>query len=132
MKYSNPNVEAAIDKMKGKINHSVWMEWCDALKRCSRDRSLKHILRPIVGKLTKIKIVTGDLQNMLYSVTKNFWTLLILNLALLFVGVYLVPSGLQAEIPLDLANLLVAINVAFMGAAAIKVSLNTKDIKFDI
>lgn len=132
VKFVNPNLEAAIDDMKKKINHSVWVEWCDSLKRCVQNRNLKHILRPTVNKLTKIKLVTNDLQNILYDANLNFWILLIVNCILLFVGVYLVPAGLQADIPDTLVNVLIAANAALMLFAAIKVSLETKSIDFDI
>ncbi len=127
----NPNYEQAIDQMKGKLNNSVFAEWCDALKRCSRNRTLKYVLSPIVTKLSKMQVVTGELQTILLNVTKNFWVLLSAALALLFVGVYVLPDGLMIDIPTNLRNLLVAVNLAVCVGAGIKVALVTHDIQFE-
>ncbi len=128
----NPNYEKAIDNMQGKIQNSVWIEWCEALKRCTRNRNLKYVLAPIVTKLSKVKVVTGELQNILMNVTKNFWVLMGAALALLFVGVYLLPDGLMIEIPEFIRNLLIAVNISFSLFAGIKVMLITREIKFDL
>ena len=132
VRYINPNMAAAIDDMKTKIDHSVWNEWCDALGRCVTDRGLKYTLRPIVGELTKIKTVSGELQTMLYKAVRNFWTLLALTAILLIVCMKLVPDGMGIEIPRLTGNIVVAVNVLFIVIAGIKVIFESHDVKFDI
>ncbi|MFI3326847.1 MAG: hypothetical protein R3Y35_11845, partial [Clostridia bacterium] len=128
----NPNYEKAIDNMKNKIDNSVWIEWCEALKRCTRNRTLKYVLAPIVTKLSKVKVVTGELQTILSNATKNFWVLMCAALALLYVGIYVLPQGLMIEIPENLRNMLIALNVTVSVFAGIKVSLITREVKFDL
>ncbi len=128
----NPNYEKAIDNMKCKIDNSVWVEWCEALKRCSKNRNIKFVLSPIVIKLSKIKVVTGELQNLLMNATKDYWILLVAALGLLYVGIYILPSGLMIEIPKTLSNILIAVNCAIALLTSIKVLLITHEIKFDL
>ncbi|MFI3327368.1 MAG: hypothetical protein R3Y35_14540 [Clostridia bacterium] len=128
----NPNYEKAIDNMKNKIDNSVWVEWCEAIKRCSRNRTLKYVLAPIVTKLSKVKVVTGELKTILSNATKNFWILMCAALALLYVGVYILPDGLMIDIPTNLRNMLIALNVSVSVFAGIKVALISNEIKFDL
>lgn len=132
VRYVNPNIESAIDDMKGKINHSVFTEWCDALKRCVRNRSLKYTLRPIIDKLTEIKIVSNDLKNILYQANRTFWQMLVLTIILLYVGIVVVPQGMGMTVPRSLSNALVAVNAALIVMATIKVLFEINDIEFDI
>lgn len=128
----DPSIENAIDEMKMKIDNSVFIEWCDALRRCAQNRSLKHTLRPIVSKLTDIKIVSNDLKNILYDSLRTFWILLLLTVTLLFVGLYVIPASMELQLPATLTNVLVALNALLIVCATIKVVLETHDIKFDI
>lgn len=128
----NPNYEQALDNMKKRIDNDVWVEWCEALKRCSRNKGLIHVLDPIVTKLSKISIVTNKLQNILMDSVKDFWVMLAAALVLLYAGVYILPSGLMMDIPENTANMLVALNIAVAIAVAIKATLITNEIKFDV
>ncbi len=132
IEHINPNYEQALENMKNKVDNSVWVEWCEALKRCSRNRSIKHVLSPIVTKLSKVNIVTGKLQNILSDCIKDFWVMLVAALALLYVGVFVLPSGLMMEIPENLSNILIALNVGVAITIAIKATLITNEIKFDL
>lgn len=132
VRYVNPNLDYAIEDMKRKIDHSVFKEWCDALKRCAKDRSLKYTLRPIVGKLTKIKNVSGEQKNILFKAVRDFWILQGMTVLLLFVCLYLMPKSINFTIPPMMSNIVVAVNALFIVLAGIKVSFETRDIKFDI
>ena len=117
--------------MKGKIDHFVFREWCDALRRCMRDRTLKHTLRPIVRKLTDIKLITGELSNILFQAKRTFWQMLVLTIALLGVGFFLVPSGFGASIKSPVTDLLFAVDLAAILFTTVRVLLETRDIDFD-
>ena len=58
--YTSPDLEAALEELKGKIENDVFMEWVDALKSCLYDRSLKTTLTPIVAKLSDMRIVNAE------------------------------------------------------------------------
>lgn len=132
MENVNPNYEQALDNMKNRIDNSVWVEWCEALKRCSRNKGLMYVLAPIVTKLTKISIVTNKLQNILMECVKDFWVMLFAALALLYAGVYILPSSLMMDISDNISNALVAINIAVAIIVAIRATLITSEIKFDV
>lgn len=45
----DPDMEAAIQILQGRIRNDVFMEWCDAVAACQADRSLKAVLPPYRG-----------------------------------------------------------------------------------
>ena len=132
VRYVNPNLDYAIEDMKRKIDHSVFKEWCDALKRCTNDRSLKYTLRPIVGKLTKIKNVSGEQKNILYEGLREFWGLQAVTIVILFFCLYLLPKSLEFVIPPLLRNVIIAVNALVMIVFSFRASLESRDIKFDL
>ena len=68
----NPDVEAAIRAMRGRIDNEVFREWCDALSDCQNDRSLKTTLTPIVAKLSDMRNVNAELEYLLTEPRKEF------------------------------------------------------------
>lgn len=132
VKFVDPDIEAAIDEMKAKINHSVFYEWCDALKRCSEDRSLKHTLRPIVSKLTSIKVVTNDLKTILYRPRRTYWELAAASVIVLYIGLKVVPDSMLITLPTTLTQILIAVNSLLVAVTAIIASVETHNIKYDL
>lgn len=72
IKLVNPDVTAALHDLKGQIDNTVFQEWCDALIACQTDRSLKTTLTPIVTKLSDMRVVNGELENMVFEPRKEF------------------------------------------------------------
>lgn len=132
VRYVNPHMESAIDTMKSRIDHSVWKEWCDALKRCIQSRNLKYTLRPIVHKLTKIKRVSGELQNILYKAQRTFWQLIVMTAGLVILCLYVLPNKMHVKIPQHVSQLVIAFNVLIIVFTVIKVLLESRDVQFDI
>lgn len=132
VKFVDPDIEAAIDEMKTKINHSVFYEWCDELKRCNEDRSLKHSLRPIVSKLTSIKVVTNDLKTILYRSQRTYWELAAASVGVLYIGLKVVPDSLLITLPTTLTQILIAVNGLLVAVTAIIAALETHNIKYDL
>ena len=54
IKMVNPDVQAALRILRGRIDNEVFREWCDAVSDCQHDRSLKTTLPPIVSKLKEL------------------------------------------------------------------------------
>ena len=73
----NPDVEAAIRAMRGRIDNEVFREWCDALSDCQNDRSLKTTLTPIVAKLSDMRNVNAELEYLLTEPRKEFLIMVI-------------------------------------------------------
>lgn len=76
----DPDLEAALEELKGRLNDEVFAEWLDALKACLYDRSLKTTLTPIVSKLSDMRIVNAELEYMVFEPRKEFITMVILVL----------------------------------------------------
>lgn len=72
IKLVNPDVEAALRAMRGRIDNEVFREWCDALCDCQHDRSLKTTLTPIVAKLSDMRNVNAELEYMIAEPRKEF------------------------------------------------------------
>lgn len=75
------NTKLAIKNLKPKIQNEVFEEWCDALIACQDNKNLKATLVPIVGKLSDTRIVSAELENMLFEPMKEFITMVILLIA---------------------------------------------------
>lgn len=87
-KLINSNIHNALEKLKGKLYSEVFDEWVDALIACQEDKTLKTTLIPIVNKLSDMRVVSADLDYLLYEPVKEFITmgiLLIGNIPLIFV-----------------------------------------------
>ena len=87
-KLINSNIRHALEKLKGKLFNAVFDEWVDAVIACQEDKTLKTTLIPIVNKLSDIRIVSADLDYLLYEPLKEFITMAVLlvgNIPLIYV-----------------------------------------------
>lgn len=83
----DPDLEEALEDLRGKIANDVFEEWVDALKACLYDRSLKTTLTPIVAKLSDMRIVNAELEYLVFEPRKEFITMVVLvvgNIPLLY------------------------------------------------
>ncbi|QWU13168.1 Flp pilus assembly protein TadB [Paenibacillus sophorae] len=86
-KLIHANLRLALQQLQGRINDSVFREWCDALIACQEDRTLKSTLMPIVAKLSDMRVVSAELDYLLYEPLKEFLTMSLLmmgNIPLLY------------------------------------------------
>ena len=77
-KLINANTKMALESLKPKIESSVFHEWVDALIDCQEDKNLKSTLTPIVSKLSDMRMVSAELDYLLYEPIKEFVTMAIL------------------------------------------------------
>ena len=80
IKHIDPDMDAALVDLKAAIDNEVWWEWCDAVMACQTDRSLTSILTPIVSKLSDMRVVNAELENLVFGPRKEFITMAILVL----------------------------------------------------
>ena len=80
IKHIDPDMDAALTDLKAAIDNEVWREWCDAVMACQTDRSLTSILTPIVSKLSDMRVVNAELDNLVFGPRKEFITMAILVL----------------------------------------------------
>lgn len=81
IKMVNPDIIAALVAMREQIDNAVFREWCDAMIACQHDRSLKSTLTPIVTKLSDMRVVNGELENLVFEPRKEFISMQILMLS---------------------------------------------------
>ena len=87
IKHIDPDMYAALAELKSAIDNEVWQEWCEALAACQYDHSLKSTLNPIVGKLSDMRIINGELENLVFAPRTEFISmaaLVVLNIPLLY------------------------------------------------
>ncbi len=87
IKMISPDIIKGLLDMRGRIENTVFREWCDAMIACQYDRSLKTTLTPIVSKLSDMRVVNGELENMVFEPRKEFITMQFLvlgNIPLLY------------------------------------------------
>ena len=77
IKMVNPDVGAALQNMRGRIDNDVFREWCDALMDCQHDRSLKTTLTPIVAKLSDMRNINAELEYLIAEPRKEFLMMVI-------------------------------------------------------
>ncbi len=53
VEYVDPNVNAAIRRMRHKVNNRYWRQWCDELECCQRDNGMRIGLKSIVTDLSE-------------------------------------------------------------------------------
>jgi len=80
-KLINANIKMALSGLKSKIESEVFHEWVDALIGCQEDKNIKSTLTPIVSKLSDMRIVSAELDYLLYEPIKEYVTM-----ALLLIG----------------------------------------------
>lgn len=73
IKYINPNIRQGIDDMENKIDNNIFREWCEALKRCNQNRTLKYMLTPIVDKFSTLREVSSSVQEALNGYKLEFF-----------------------------------------------------------
>jgi len=114
----NADLQLALENIKYKIANEVYHEWIDAVIACQEDKTLKTTLTPIISKLSDMRVVSAELDIMLYEPMKEFITM-----ALLLVGNIPLIFFLNRSWYDTLMNTIVGKGVLALSAAALFVSL---------
>ena len=84
----NANLKMALENLKNRVDSAVFHEWVDALMDCQEDKNLKSTLPGIVNKISDMRLVTSELDYLLYQPVKEFVTMAVLmvsNIPLMYV-----------------------------------------------
>ena len=114
----NDDLRLALDNIKYKIANEVYRDWIDAVISCHEDKTLKTTLTPIISKLSDMRVVSEELDIMLYKPMKEFITM-----ALLLVGNIPLIYFLNKSWFETLMNTIVGKGILALSAAALFVSL---------
>ena len=77
----SPDLDSAMVKLKEKVDSNIFREWCDALRACLEDRTLKDTLRGIVSKLTDIRLINNELKTIVSEPRKEFISMVFIVVA---------------------------------------------------
>lgn len=129
------DLSTAIDTMKYSVVNAVFYDWCDTLKLVVNDRTLKPQLRPIVNRITDIKIATNEAKGILYSARKSFKTTIVLSAVFLIFSYGIIPYVFNSMgtslLFTGFLGLLLAIDILISFFMIIRAYLLTKDITFE-
>jgi len=124
------NIKQALQSIKPKINNSVYQEWIDAMISCQEDKSLKTTLTPIVSKLSDLRIVSADLDYLLYEPVKEYITmalLLIGNIPLIW---FLNKEWYQTLMYTQFGKIILAISASVLFVSMAAVIRHTRPIEY--
>lgn len=79
-KLIHSNLKLALASLKPRIDSAVFHEWIDAVMDCQEDKNLKSTLTPIVTKLSDMRVVSAELDYLLYEPVKEFMIMVVLVL----------------------------------------------------
>jgi len=66
------DLAALLEEMKNNFDNAVFKDWVDQVILCQNNRTLKSTLQPIVGRLSNVREVTGDMDNLMYAPLKEY------------------------------------------------------------
>ncbi len=78
-KMINPNLRDNIDHMRDKIDDNVFKEWCNALKKCVENDSLKYTLPPIVDKYSKLRQINLKARPQINSMKDQLFGIILIT-----------------------------------------------------
>jgi hypothetical protein len=128
--YINSNLEKAILDLKFSVNNGVFEEWCDALIACQQDNTLKHTLIPITKKLSDVRTIGAELNNLLYAPVKEFITMTLLVASAPVIMYFLNKDWYITLTTSSLGKLVITITVAIIFIAAGAVIRHTRPIEY--
>lgn len=126
----SPDIPALLESMKKQINNSVFHEWIDAMILCQDDRSLKTTLLPIVNKLSDMRVVAGELNNLLYEPLKDF---VVMALLLLLEAPFMRSQNVEWYNILmftPVGKILITVDVILLMVALVAIVRNTQPIEY--
>lgn len=130
VKLINPDVEAALKVLRGRIENDVFWEWCDAISDCQLDRSLKTTLTPIVNKMSDMRIVNAELELLVTEPRKEFITMVLLVLGNIPLMYFLNRSWYETLMFTTVGQLILAVTAALIFVSTALVIKLTKPLEY--
>lgn len=129
-KLINSNTKEALAGLKAGIDNAVFHEWVDAVIACQNDYNLKTTLPPIVAKLSDMRVVSAELDLLLFEPVKEYITMVILLLGSIPLMYFLNKDWYQTLMFTEFGKVLLAIcaGVIFLSVAA--VAKHTRPIEY--
>ena len=126
----DPDIEAGLMELRGKIENEVFHEWVDAMLNCLYDRSLKTTLTPVVAKLSDMRIVNAELEYMVFEPRKEFLTMVVLVLGNIPMLYFLNRSWYDNLMHTPIGQLMLGITAALIFLSTAGVIRLTKPVEY--
>lgn len=129
-KLINSNTKEALQNLKNGVDNAVFHEWVDAVAACQDDYNLKSTLPPIVAKLSDMRVVSAELDLLLFEPVKEYITMIILLLGSIPLMYFLNKAWYETLMFTEFGKVLLAIGgtVIFISIAA--VAKHTRPIEY--
>ncbi len=75
------DLDTAVVKLKNSIDNGLFREWCDGIRACLQDRSLKDTLISIVSRFTDTRLINNELKTIVQEPRKEYLVMVIMTLA---------------------------------------------------
>lgn len=120
-KLINSNTAEALEGLKKGMDNVVFHEWVDAVTACQDDYNLKNTLPPIVSKLSDMRVVSAELDLLIYEPVKEYITMIILLLGSIPLLYFLNRDWYETLMFTGFGKVLLAISgtVVFVSVAAV-------------
>ncbi|MDD3228081.1 MAG: hypothetical protein PHE09_02590 [Oscillospiraceae bacterium] len=129
-KLINSNTAEALLGLKAGIDNSVFHEWVDAVIACQDDYNLKSILPPIVAKLSDMRVVSAELDLLLFEPVKEYITMVILLLGSVPLMYFLNKDWYQTLMFTEFGKVLLAICAGMIFVSVAAVAKHTRPIEY--
>jgi len=129
-KLINSNTKEAIAELKTTIDSDVFHEWIDAIITCQDDYNLKSTLPPIVAKLSDMRVVTAELDLLLFEPVKEYITMALLLLGSIPLMYFLNHSWYETLMLTAFGKTLLAICGAVIFVSLAAVAKHTRPIEY--
>ena len=75
-----PDIDQAMQRLKMSVESNLFHEWCDAVRACLDDRTLKDTLQGIVSKFTDTRVINHELKTIVSEPRKEFISMIFIVL----------------------------------------------------
>lgn len=129
-KLINSNTKEALQNLKNGVENAVFHEWVDAVVACQDDYNLKSTLPPIVAKLSDMRVVSAELDLLLFEPVKEYITMIILLLGSIPLMYFLNKAWYETLMFTEFGKVLLSICGAVIFISIAAVAKHTRPIEY--
>ena len=129
-KLINSNTKEALERLKAGVDNAVFHEWVDAVVACQDDYNLKSTLPPIVSKLSDMRVVSAELDLLLFEPVKEYITMIMLVLGSIPLMYFLNQAWYETLMFTQFGKVLLAICAAVIFVSIAAVAKHTRPIEY--
>lgn len=129
-KLINSNIREALEQLKLGLDNDVFHEWVDAVIACQDDYNLKATLPAIVGKLSDMRVVSAELDVLLFEPVKEYITMILLVLSSIPIMYFLNEEWYHTLLFTEFGKILLALCGVVIFISIMAVAKHTRPIEY--